>query len=125
MSEDGRPWYLVYEKRRWVVLVIAWTIAAIVWHFSTLETTAGAVGTLMLVYILAEIMSNFWKEKWLWVSLFVIGSVHLVIIALIPYRLPSQPAILYVVPIFMTDGFVMWAILLWLAAKFSRKLPRH
>src|SRR5947209_12876061 len=113
MFEDDTPWYLVEQKRRWIVLLLSWVIAALVWHFSTREKGVGVAAALLLVYLQVEAMWDYRREKWLWVSLTVIALAHLVAIWLIPYRLPRGPAIAFVLPLVMTDGFLLWGSLRW------------
>jgi hypothetical protein len=122
MFENDRRWYQVERKRRRIILLVSWVIAGFVWHFSTREKGVGVAAALLLVYVQVETMWDHRREKWLWVSLTVIALVHLAAIWLIPYRLPLGPAITYVLPLVMIDGFLMWGLLRWLAYKLS---PLH
>ena len=116
-----RSWFANERKRDWLMFIPATILFALVWHFTTREKAIGSVGTLLLLYVMTTLMWDYHREKWLWLALSVFAALHVAVIWFIPFRLPSGPAITYVLPIAMIDGFLMWGVLRWLASRLSRK----
>jgi len=108
------------RKRDWLMLIPATILFALTWHFTSRERAVAVVASFLLVYVLATTMWDYHRERWLWLSLAVIAATHIVIICLLPLRLPAGPAITYILPTMMADGFIMWGVLRWLAARLHR-----
>ena len=113
-------WLAEERKRDWLMLIPATIIFALVWHFTTREKALASVMTLLILYVLVTQMWEYRRERWFRAAISAFALIHVVVICLVPFPSPLRPAIVYVFPITMADGFAMYGIVRWLASKLSR-----
>ncbi len=105
------------RKYDWLAIIAMLPVFVAIWHFSTQEKALATSGTLFLFYVLISVMWNCRREKWFWLAIAVLVLIHVAVIWLVPFQLPTGPSLTYVLPIMMADGFAMFGVLRWLEVR--------
>ena len=119
-DDDRPPWYRSERKRDWLMLLAMAVVVVVLYQVTTTEKAIASAGTLFLLYAQVTVFWECHRERWFWATIGIFGLIHFVVIALAAFTFPKGPAISYVFPIMMIDGFAMFGILKWLSFRLSR-----
>jgi len=122
-ENDRAPWHRTGPARRSLKLLLSFAAvflaASFLQELTTEERAVEIVATLWIFGTLIAVLSAHRGELWFWLTMTVMAVIHALIISFVRVDFPKGPALSYIYPVMMIDGFVMYGLLKLLASRLS------
>lgn len=102
-----------------LVILVCLPIAILIGYFFSFEKSVISTVSIITIYSIISLKWSLRRNFWFWTVIFLFILIHFLVIVFANIRIPSGPALPYVLPSVFVDGLLMYGVISTVERSFS------